>query len=300
MAWHGEDIHVDGINARLNNGYAASKMHSPNNITLEDTIPRAGTPISWQRRAPLKEETYQEWRDATKNDCFLWKVEKISAMLSEVVIKELTAKHEPLFIIQWGLFPARLSLKLWPFENERVLCLNNLVHSLYLVGDRHTTTKSRSPAFQSGISIRWIGQVLTPAFWGNLQHACMNSDVSHYALRGLQVALNLDAEKKITQWVGSHTEKHLESVVFHLVCVEILQVSIFRSIFRSFSGPVCLQWSHPKRDAKSCQKPIKLSYRVQQMRNILHRPPLCADHGLRKSETRLSHTQTSLSGAGCF
>jgi hypothetical protein len=145
-------------------------------------------------------------------------------MLSEVVIKELTAKHEPLFIIQWGLFPSRLSLKLWPFENERVLCLNNLVHSLYLVGDRHTTSKSGSPAFQSGISIRWIGQFLTPAFWGNLQHACMNSDVSHYALRGLQRALNLDEEKKITQWMGSHTEKHLESVVFHLVCVEILQV----------------------------------------------------------------------------
>ena len=271
VQWHGRDGHFDTIGVRLDNGYEMGKMHSKDIMKLE-TLAHADIPLHWQRRAPFEGETYHKWRRETQHDCLLWMVEKITEILSEVVIKELTATHtthtgdaahtthtgdavhtthtgdaaptthtgdaaptthtgdaapttQPIFICQWGLWPARLALKLFPFDEECVVCLNTLVRSLYLVGGKNSVDgKSTSPALKLGISIRFLGQFLTPALWANVQHACMNSDVSHYALRGLQCALNRDAEKKITQWTGCHTEKHLHSVLFQFVCVEVLQV----------------------------------------------------------------------------
>jgi hypothetical protein len=221
---------VDVISVPMGNGYKAQSWHGyagacGKKFLAKHTKAFAGGPLFWTRRPPDKQEAYSEWKKRTNNDSYLGKVETITKMLFDVLVRELTAEHMPLFVFQWGVLPGRLALQLFPFKSDRVVCLDDVVRQFFKVDGRYTVNSGRCSSVSNGITLRWLGtNESAPSMWANLPHACMSPDVSSYGLRGIQVALAADERKKISKWAGSATQKHFETVLFHLACVEFVLI----------------------------------------------------------------------------
>jgi len=217
----------------LDNGYSTETMHPAlfsgrvltGSVQTLHTHGYIGSPIIWRRDTPEDNESGSAWVKRTENNDFLIKVETITKMLYLPLVQELTAQQMPLFVFQWGVWPGRIALHLFPFKPERVCFLNVIARKFYKIDGQHTVDNDPVSSSEStGVSLRWLGkgEGHEPSFWTNLPHPCMSGSISNFGLRGLQVALNIDEKAGITEWKGSATQKHLETFLFHLVCAEFV------------------------------------------------------------------------------
>jgi hypothetical protein len=191
-------------------------------LTLHKKV-YSGSPLSWGRDTPNHGESGSEWKTRTEEHDFLMNVETITKIVYQVLLEEMTAKHMPLHVVQWGIWPARIALHCFPFDSERVCSLDDIVRTLYLIDGKQTVDRDQSCASEStGITLRWLRQNHEPTLWIIVPHPCMNGSLSNYAQRGLQRALNTDEKAEITEWEGSATQKHLETFLFHQACVEFV------------------------------------------------------------------------------